>query len=171
MVESHENDDNALWRRLVEASQASAFDALCCEFLGGARAPVEAVRRGLGGSVRDVLTALGVAMRASELDRIELFPSILRLCAVQKFARLARAVVLRMSRPWVLDHIEPAVGNLLEDGDRLDYSLLLMLLTELDPTLAVRLARKAAAHTDYDVREVGQDFLTSRGLLGRGPQA
>jgi hypothetical protein len=73
----------------------------------------------------------------------------------------ARRIVLAIPKDWVIANLEATVAPLLRNADHLAY-LLLGLSNKIARRLALNLARQAAANSDFDVREVGVDFL-SRG--------
>jgi hypothetical protein len=149
--------DQSLWQRVVDLHTAAVEASET--FVRDAAVPVDVVRRALTGSGIEVLAALGIAHRMTVDERIALFPDILRLCMSQKFGGAARDLVLGLPREWVVGNIEAASNPLLRHTDNIGYLLLLGLFEELGHGLAIALARQAASSADYDIRELGEDYL------------
>lgn len=76
-----------------------------------------------------------------------------------------RDLILRLPRDWLLERIENAIEPHLADGTEDEYRRFLELYTDLDRGLALKLAKRAGAHSDPDIREAGEDFLLK--LKGR----
>jgi hypothetical protein len=74
-----------------------------------------------------------------------------------------RKLILSLPRDWVLSRIEEVAEPILRSGDYDEYRRLLELYFELDRELASRLAARARAQEDEDVREAGEDFLDRLG--------
>jgi hypothetical protein len=70
-----------------------------------------------------------------------------------------------MPRSWVIANVEAAADKLLATADHLDFKLFLMLYEILDSQLALRLAKRAAMHDDFDIKETGVDFLQKVGQV------
>jgi hypothetical protein len=68
-------------------------------------------------------------------------------------------VILRLPREWLLDRIESVAEPLLQNGSYDDYRRFLELYIKIDPLLTERLAMKAAASSDSDIREADEDFM------------
>ena len=150
------DDDLRLWRRLVEAERA--YIAARMELFAGCSSLVGVVRAGLDDTTGRT-AALGVAALLKTEERQQLFGDLLDLAASSHaYMGTARALVLSLPRDWVLARIESAAEPLLRGGTYNEYRGLLGLYTELDRGLAERLARRAAAHADEDIREAGEDF-------------
>ncbi len=123
---------------------------------------VSRIRRDLHGNVAEVMTALGLLSQMELSDRVRVFEDILQLCLSPKFAANARKLVLSLPREWLLANIEELSEPFLQTADSRDYLMLLGLFDALDWTLARKLARKASLSADYDIREVGTDFLETK---------
>lgn len=75
------------------------------------------------------------------------------------FTDLAREIILSLSREWLLANIEKYSEGILEDGTYEEYSGLIKLYSEIDSSLAFKLARRAADSADEDIREIGEMYL------------
>jgi hypothetical protein len=118
---------------------------------------VELVRRGLD---RDRVTALGVAALLSIEERRQLFRELLSLASFEHgFIGKVRELILSLSHEWLLANIERETESLLQNGTDEEYRRLLELYSEIDQSLTIRLAQRAAAHNDGEIREVGEYFL------------
>jgi hypothetical protein len=71
----------------------------------------------------------------------------------------ARDIILTLPRKWTVDHIEAVAEPLLQSSDDWIYRRLLELFALLDQELTLRLARRAAEHTDPEIRSAGNAFL------------
>jgi hypothetical protein len=71
----------------------------------------------------------------------------------------ARELISSLPREWVLERIERTAEAHLRGGTEWEYRRILELNSELDPNLTIRLARRAAAHSDAEIREAGEAFL------------
>src|SRR5215207_678150 len=144
-------DDLRLWRRVVEAERA--FVAARMELFARCPSLVAAVRSGLDDPTERA-TALGLAALLKTEERQQLFGDLLELAA-SSHAHMgtARALILSLPRAWVLARVEDAAEPLLRDGTYDEYRGLFALYLELDRGLAGRLARRAAADADEDIKE------------------
>jgi hypothetical protein len=99
----------------------------------------------------------------------ELFSEWVHLarCAHSPF-KPAWDVILSLPRDWVLQHIEPEVDAILRAEEEDDYWMFLQLYERLDRDLTLKLARRAAGHTDPHIRELGEDYLAK--LLAPSPE-
>lgn len=70
-----------------------------------------------------------------------------------------RKLIHRLPREWVVERVEAEAEPQLAEGTYDEYRRFLELYSELDPNLTLRLARRAAAHPDPDIREAGEDYL------------
>jgi len=90
----------------------------------------------------------------------ELLPLLLsHACSVHAYLDRVRQIILRLPKDWLVEHIEAASESFLESGTDEEYRRFLELYFMLDPILTARLAHRAAAASDPDIREAGQDFL------------
>jgi hypothetical protein len=151
------NSDESLWRRVVDTHTA-ALEA-SETFMREATDRVEVLRRALRGTVVERLAALGASHRMAVDERKAIFPDLLELCTSQKFGCSAQDIVLGLPRDWVIDNIEAAARPLLDQADNIDYLMLLSLYERLGNDLAMRLAREGASSSDFDIRELGEEYL------------
>ncbi len=71
-----------------------------------------------------------------------------------------RDQILRLPHDWVLSRIESVAEPFLANGTYDEYRRFLELYSQLDLNLVRRLAERAIAHLDPDIREAGDDYLT-----------
>lgn len=162
------NDSSVLWRRLVASHRALA--SVLQEFLAGGTQRVPVLREALRGGDRN--TALYLAPSLPAPDRMELFPEWVFLASWGHGAiQVARDLIRSLPRDWVLARIEGEAEPFLRDGGDEEYRRFLELYELLDRDLALRLARRAAAHADPDVREAGEEFLDKLRAAPGGPGA
>ena len=148
--------DADLWRDLVEKD--SAFAAASYAFMTGAKNRAAMVREGLLG--RDRHTALLVARCLTVEEKKELFPALVFLASFGHGSiQAVRDLILSLPRDWVIERIEREVEPLLQKGDYEEYRRFLELYELLDADMTQRLARRAAANPDPDIREAGEDYL------------
>ncbi|HBI44391.1 MAG TPA: hypothetical protein DDY78_16290 [Planctomycetales bacterium] len=152
------NNSELLWGRLVEAelNASKAFRAFFSE--GVDRVPW--VRHGLrfGGMGRSA--ALRFFSYLTPLEQQQLFPDLVFMASWgHGSVGFARELILSMPRDRVLNNIEREAEPLLQEGTYDEYRRFLELYEQLDPAMTQRLARRAAAHSDPDIREAGEDFL------------
>lgn len=74
-----------------------------------------------------------------------------------------RNIIATMPPEWVRAHIDKAVEPLLSTDDFLEYRLLLELCAGIDRDLTLKVACKGVEHSDYDIREAGEEFLEKFG--------
>ena len=79
-----------------------------------------------------------------------------------------RQAILSLPREWVLARMEQEAEPLLRDGTYDEYRRFLELYELMDMELTLKLARRAAAHADDDIREAGEDFLAKYAQLQPG---
>jgi hypothetical protein len=155
-------DSAGLWEQLRE--NYWAYRLAFRTFFSEGVDRVEALRPALRGRDRDV--ALHVANSLTEPEREALFPEWVYLASFSHGAiHIPREIIQSMPREWVLLHIEREAEPLLRGGTDDEYRRFLELYELLDLDLTRRLARRAAAHADPDIREAGEDFLMKFGDL------
>jgi hypothetical protein len=146
------NASTVLWHRLVESR--GTFSRALGEFLAEGVDRV-AVLRG-----RERATALYVAPYLKIPERLRLFPEWVFLASFAHGSiHVPRAMILSLPREWVLAHIEQEAEPFLQDGTYDEYRRFLELYEQLNRDLTLKLARRAAEHSDPDIREAGEDFL------------
>lgn len=161
-VSRQPSDDMAIWHRLVEthlveASAPPDFTSALNDFLSQPVDRVSLIRKALNSGDRATAFYAVKHMEVSELK--ELFPEWLWWSSSHSAGHIAREIIASLPREWVLERIEATAESLLRDGDYDNYQGLLQLYRELDPGLTLRLARRAAANDDPDIRDIGEDFL------------
>ena len=108
----------------------------------------------------DAAIAFEVAKTLKSEEQQSLLPNLLALCSSGRYAHKAREMILAMPREWLLESIEAAAEETLRNNDFLDWVNILAVFDEIHPALAMRLARRAARHTDQDIRHWGGEFLS-----------
>ena len=154
-------EDWALWREYIEA--ANAMVKARRELFLKSAALVEIFRAGLHepGTRPYALELVGFL---KEDERKELFVELLSLASFfSGSTKAARDLILGLPREWVLANIEEAAEPFLHDGTYEEYGSILDLYFAMDRSLTHKLARRAADHTDPDIKEAGQDFLEKLG--------
>jgi len=153
-----EQDQDA-WSRLAESYKT--FSLALREFFSESIDRIAIMREALKGE--DKHAAIYILAHLGIEDHKLLFKELVFLASYAHGAIQAiRNIILSLPRDWVLGHIEEAAEPLLRsDGDDIDdtYRRLLELYSQLDRSLALKLARRAAAHSDHDTREAGEEFL------------
>ena len=95
-------------------------------------------------------------------EKLELFDTLVYLASSGHGAiGRVREILLSLPRDWVLTRIEDAAEPYLRDGTYDEYRRFLELYERLDRRLMLKLAQRAAAHSDPDIQEAGQDYLES----------
>lgn len=121
--------------------------------------------------VRDALTKPGGHNRAAAVallqemstkERQQLFPELVELArAAHGPVAAVRKIIASVPREWVLARIDAELDRILNGQQYDDYWMFIELLAELDRERAVKLARRAAATDDPDIRELGSDMLAT----------
>jgi hypothetical protein len=159
-----------LWCRLVESNRefSQAFQAFCSADLDR----VPSISRGLRCGGKEMPTALLVIPYLNLTERMRLYGDLIFLASAAHGAIEAiRSHILSLPRDWVLRTIELEAEPYLRDGTYDEYRRFLELYELLDRDLTLKLARRAAANPDPDIREAGEDFLAklsgSKGHAGK----
>jgi len=148
------------WQRLVEAHQSYAVAFR--DFFGEGIDRVAILRDALRGPSRG--TALRVAPSLSQAERLRLFPEWVFLASFAHGAiQIPRDMILSLPRDWVLGNLAREVEPYLRDGTDDEYRRFLELYELLDPSMALALAKTAAAHNDPDIQDAGRDFVARLG--------
>lgn len=106
--------------------------------------------------------AFGVARSLPTQHRLKLLPDLVGLACEPSYVptiEQARDVILTLPRKWTVDHIEAVAEPLLQSSDDWVYRRALELFALLDRDLTLRLARRAAEHTNAEIRAAGNEFL------------
>lgn len=150
------DDDLALWQEYLQAERERW--RIRRELFANCSSLVELVRAGLN-SPEQRSSALGIARFLEEDERKELFADLLALASFCHGQTVyARDLVLSLPKEWLLANIEEAAEPLLRCGYE-EYRGLTEVYIRLDRNLAYKLAHRAAADSDEDVKEAGQDLL------------
>lgn len=153
--------DITVWRRLVDSHKA--FALALRDFLSGDIDRVALMRNALRGEGR--LTAIYVLSHLTVSELQQLFSELVFLASFSHGPiQAVRNAILSLPREWVIVHIEETAEPFLLSGTYDEYRRLLELFIDLDRDLALRLAHRAAAHPDHDIKEAGEDFLSRLGL-------
>jgi hypothetical protein len=161
--------DDALWQELVEKDLA--FNRASRAFLTEAANRAAVLRDALRGPDRGTALFVAPCLKIEELK--ELFGPLVFLASFSHGSIGAvRDLIRSLPREWVLERIEQEAEPLLREGTYDEYRRFLELYEELGaPDLVRRLALRAAAHADPDVREAGEDYLSKAAQEAVGPRA
>jgi hypothetical protein len=145
-----------LWQRVVDSHHeyARAFSA----FVVGSSDKINVLRHALRG--KDRALALQVVPSLSVAEKQALFEEWVHLArAAHAPFQIAWNIIGSLPREWVLQNIEREVDALLKTDEETDYWMFLQLYARLDDGLMRKLAQRAAAHADVEIRELGQEYL------------
>lgn len=156
MSEKLSENDIAVWKHLVATYEA--FALALRDFLAEDVDRVSLIRSTLRSSNKNTAIYMLQYLRPSELqslfDDLVFFSSFAHGCV-----QTVREVIVSLPREWVLANIEKVAEPLLREGTYDEYRRLLELYVKLDHNLALKLAQRAAAQADEDIKEAGEDFL------------
>jgi len=160
MVNQHVSDiDQGLWRHYVEAEQTCI--AARMRLFSESSALVELVRSGLADPTERA-AALDVSTLLSVGQKQQLFGELLALAGFgHGLVHKVRDIILSLPHDWLVANIERYAEPLLQYDGHEEYRRLLELYRLIDRDLTRRLARRAAAHGDADIREAGKDVLAA----------
>lgn len=151
------SEDEDIWQRLAESyiEYVSASQAFLAEGVDR----VEIIRHALGSSQRHPAFVMLPYLKPAEL--MLLFDDLLcQASYAHGSIQTVRDAIVRIPRGWLLEriegHVEPYLSAATDDQE---YRRFLELYSEIDESLTLRLARRAAAHVNTDIREAGVDFL------------
>lgn len=159
--------DAAIWGRLVESYLA--FAEATRQFQAPTVDRVAVMRRALLGS--DKYAAYYMLDRLTTSELMELFDELIyRASYAHGSIQTVRSAIQALPREWVLERIEAAAEPYLqggpdhETGTEDEYRRFLELYMQLDRNLALKLARRAAEHSDPLIREAGEETLDELGV-------
>jgi hypothetical protein len=110
----------------------------------------------------NISLALEITAYMHEDELKELMPGLLNaLIAYNGLTPRSEAIILKISKIWLLDNVERLVEPVLlsSDTDYAVYLCILGLYKQIDRDLTTRLAHRASNHSDPDIKEAGEDFL------------
>src|SRR5262249_82753 len=129
--------------------------------LSDQKAALTLLRRAMRTRERPVAVYVASQLGVPQVKR--LFPDLVGLALFDHPDLLrVRETILKLPIDWLRSHVESAVRPALKDADDGTYRRLLELCAQIDPDLVVALATEAAGSADPDIREVGEDFLSTR---------
>ncbi len=106
------------------------------------------------------MTAFEVFPYLNLTERMRLYGDLVFLASFAHGSiQAVRHLILSLPHDWVLQTLEQEAEPLLRGGTYDEYRRFLELYELLDRDLTLRLARRAAAHSDPDIREAGEDYL------------
>jgi len=160
MVNEQASDiDRGLWQHYVEAEHA--FITARMRLFSHSAALLELVHSGLTDPTERA-AALDVSALLSVGQKQQLFGDLLALASFgHGSVRKVRDLILSLPHDWLVANIEHYAEPLLEYDEHEEYRRLLESYRLIDRDLTLRLARRAAAHGDEDIREAGEDFLVA----------
>jgi tetratricopeptide (TPR) repeat protein len=149
------------------------WDSVVDEFGRGVAAPADFFRPGVDrvGLIRGALKLPGGNNRAAAVALLKkmspeekqfLFPELIHLArSAHGPVGAIREIICSLPREWVLERIDAQVEPILRNEEYDDYWMFLELYEKLDPTRAVKLARRAAGSADAAIRELGLESLAN----------
>lgn len=157
MKKQFSSGDKVLWQRYVEAH--AWYQLSTWEFYSNCKSKVELVRFGLE-TLEQRYAALEIAAVLPMEERQQLLDALLALAIFSHGSTVyARDIILSMPHEWLLANIEMSAEPLLQNDDYEEYRGLFEIYVRIDRNLSLRLAHRAFAHSDVDIREAGEDFL------------
>jgi len=98
------------------------------------------------------------SLAPSELK--ELFPVLLRFASYgHSTLEVFRKAIRSLPKDWVLPRLREDLPAILDAGDYDVWRCVLELCSEIDRDMTSDLATRAAAHSDPDIREAGDEYL------------
>lgn len=147
----------AVWNQLVQSHEGFAIAST--DFLTGSIDRVAVIRYALNGHGKS--TAMYMLRSLKQSERMELFDDLIFHASYSHGGIGAiREAILTMPHDWVMARIEGTSEPILANATYDEYRRLLELYSLLDPALTRRLAERAIAQPDPDIKEAGYDFLT-----------
>lgn len=137
---------------------------------------VASIRRGLRAGGLERATAMQVFSYLRPDEQLQLFPDLIFLASsAHGSIGVVRDAILTLHREYLQANLEQAAEPYLNAGTYDEYRRFLELYSLIDRDATHRLAERAAAHSDPDIREAGDDFLErlhapSDGLKKRAPR-
>ena len=156
MSEKLSKHDTEVWQRLVESQKE--FNSASRMFLSSDIDRVSLMREKLYSLDRD--TAFYFLPYLKEEELMQIFDILVPLASTahSSVGRVKEAI-LSLPHDWIIKKIEQLVEPLLIDGTDDEYRRFLELYFELDKDLTLKLAHRAAQHTDLHIKEAGEDYL------------
>lgn len=149
---------NPIWQRVVEGLlQPARFEAAQRDFLKLSTNRVAVLKEAMltPGLARHAALHLFPKMTLDEQKQV--FPELIQAArSAHGPIGAVRDLLCALPRDWVLAHIDALVEPILLDEDYDDYWMFLELYEQLDPIRAMTLARRAMAHPNADIRELGE---------------
>lgn len=109
---------------------------------------------------RHRMAAVALAKQLSLSEQKQLFPELIQAArSAHGPVGAIRDLIFALPRDWVLAHVDALVEPILLSEEYDDYWMFLELFEQLDPVRAMTLARRAAAHSNHDIRELGELVL------------
>lgn len=156
MSEKLSKNNIAVWEHLVATYEA--FALALRDFLVEDVDRVSLIKNALRSSDKNTAVYMLQYLRPSELQ--SLFDDLVFFSSfAHGSVEMVREAIVSLPREWVLANIEKAAEPFLSDGTYDEYRRLLELYVKLDHNLALKLAQRAAAQADEDIKEAGEDFL------------
>lgn len=115
------------------------------------------MRQALRGKDRNI--ALQTVPSLSMDEKKALLPEWVHLArAAHSPFQVAWNVLESLPHDWIVQNIEKEVDAILQNEEEDDYWMFLQLYERLDQSLARKLAKRAANHTEAAIRELGEEW-------------
>jgi hypothetical protein len=149
---------NSLWNRVVdELLGQETSNAAQQDFFQPEVDRVAMLKEALLAPGRHRTTAIKLLRKLPLDEQQQVFPELIQAArSAHGPIGAVRELIRALPREWVLAHIDTLVEPILRGEEYDDYWMFLELYEGLDPERAMKLARRAIAHPDPDIREVGE---------------
>jgi hypothetical protein len=148
---------NKEWARLIEVR--NEYHCILGKMLASDRSKVVALANEslLKPDERYVALAVAKSFTPDELKGI--FQNLVLTASwAHAHTGTARALVLKIPRDCVLQHIQPVIDSILATDDPDEFRRMMELAQELDRALLLRICKRAVNHPNPEIREAGEDF-------------
>jgi hypothetical protein len=149
---------NPVWQLVVEGLlQPEKFEAAQRDFLKLSTNRVPVLKEALLTPGHPRHAALHLFRKLTLDEQKQLFPELIQAArSAHGPIGAVRDLIGALPRDWVLAHIDALVEPILRSEEYDDYWMFLELYEQLDPERAMKLARRAIAQSDPDIRDVGE---------------
>ncbi|MEM9776438.1 MAG: hypothetical protein AAF902_17810 [Chloroflexota bacterium] len=154
------NDTFEAWKSYIEARNNL--------FLKYANELEVLIRHGYSTKANDEIHlryfALDVLKHSSDEQKIQFLPLLISDVSSPKYSTIAREIILSLPQNYLMENIERESEFVLKNDDFLDWVNILSLFEDIHPVIAVRLAKRMVNHSNADLIEWGNEYLTEKNI-------